>query len=137
VTSIYSTSTLLTTVTTPVVSYATTTETLNSTVTGTQTKGQLSLTTVTSTYTMIMSGTQTTTVTMTVTQISSQTMQLLGNVWGEALALVAFVGAVVSYLIPKVSSRRAKGIICKKCGYLNPPFARAHCVKCGNPLKES
>jgi ribosomal protein L40E len=120
-----------------VVGYSTTTGTLNSTVTGTQTKGQLSLTTLTSTYTTILSGTQIAAVTMTLTQISTQTMQILGNVWGEALALVAFVGAVVSYLIPKVSSRRPKGIVCKKCGYLNPPFARAHCVKCGNPLKES
>lgn len=137
VTSIYSITTVMTTITTSLVSYTTTTETLNSTITGTQTKGQLSLATLTSTYTTILSGTGITTVTMTLTEVSTQTMQILGNVWGEALASVALAGAVLSYLIPKVSSTRPKGTVCKKCGNLNPPFARGFCVKCGNPVQES
>jgi ribosomal protein L40E len=86
---------------------------------------------------VIVSGTVIGPVTMTVTEISTQTTQILGNVWGESLAVVALAGAITSYLIPKAGSRRPKGIVCKNCGNLNPPFARAFCVKCGKALKEN
>ena len=136
VTNISLTSTLLSNVTSPAIVYTTTTQTLNSTIEGTQTVVQPSLTTVTSTYTTVISGAMTETVSAILTQVSTETTQLLGNVWGESLALILFVAAIASYLVPKTHSRRPKGMVCTSCGNRNPPFARAFCVKCGQPLKD-
>jgi ribosomal protein L40E len=93
------------------------------------------LTTVTSTLTSAVGGTVTATSTVTVTSVSTQTTQILGNIWGVSLAVVLFAGATASYLIPKAGSKRPKGIVCRSCDTLNPPFARAWCVKCGASLK--
>jgi ribosomal protein L40E len=134
VTNISLTSTLLGTITSPVVVYTTTTQTMNSTIEGTQTVMQPSLMTVTSTYTTVISGTLTETVSAILTQVSTETTQLLGNIWGESLTLIVFVAAIASYLAPKLHSRRPRGKVCSKCGNRNPPFARDFCVQCGQPL---
>src|SRR5208283_3745996 len=137
VVTVFSTNTILTTITNPTISYSTTTQTLNSTVQGTQTLTQTSVTTVTSSYTTVLSGTLTQTITSIVTQVSSQTTSLLANIWGESLALVLLLGAIASFTIPRVRSLRPKGSICKECGFRNPPFARSFCVKCGHALVQS
>jgi ribosomal protein L40E len=136
-TSVYSTNIQQITVTSPTVIYTTTTETMNSTIEGTQTKALPSLTTVTSTYTTSVSGTVTETSSITLTTVSTQTTQILGSIWGESLVLVVLAGAIASFIVPKVHSRRPRGIVCSNCGNLNPPFARTFCVKCGHSLKES
>ena len=135
-TSLYTTSTQLTTITNPSIIYTTTSEIVNSTISGTQTKFVPTLTTVLLNYTYALSGTVTTTSTVALTEVSTQATQILGNVWGVSLALVAFVGAIASYLILKVGARRPKGLVCGNCGTRNPPFARTHCVKCGHLLEE-
>lgn len=135
VTSISSTSTLLITITSPTFNYTTTTERVNSTVVVTKTT-VLALTTGTSTYTRIVSGVVTATISSISTQVSTQAIQLLGTVWGESLALVLFVGALMSFVVPRLHSRLPRGVVCGKCGNRNPPFARAFCVKCGHSLNE-
>ncbi len=133
----FSTNTILTTITNPTISYSTSIQTLNSTVQGTLTFTQISVSTVTSTYTAVLSGTLTQTTTYVVTQVSSQTTSLLGNIWGESLALILLLGAVASFIVPRVHLRPPKGFVCRECGFRNPPFARAFCVKCGNSLTQS
>jgi hypothetical protein len=134
-TSVYSTNTILTTITSPVLVSTTTTETMNSTIQGTQTVFQSSVTTSTSTYTIAVGGTVTQTTTMTLTQVSTETMQLLGNFWGASLALVLFAVALASFIVPALHPIRPKGVVCSNCGTRNPPFAKAFCVKCGHSLK--
>jgi len=136
-TSVYSTSSQKTTVTSSTTSYTTTTETLNSTIRGTQTQFYPSLTTVTSTLTSAVGGTMLTTSTVTLTTVLTQATQILANTWGVTLALIVFVSAIASYLLPKTRSQRPKEIVCRNCGTPNPPFAKAFCVKCGNSLQES
>ena len=136
-TSVYSTNVQETTITSPTTTYTTTTQTMNSTIQGTQTQFVPSLTTVTTTLTSAVGGTVTAASTITLTTVSTQTTQILGSIWGMSLAAIVFAGAVGSYLIPKAASRRPKGIVCRSCNNLNPPFAKAFCVKCGHSLKES
>ena len=133
-TTLFSTNTVLTTTTMPVVAYTTATEIVNKTVQGTQTVTQTSVTSVTSSYTTIISGTLTQTVTYSVTTVSTQTTSLLGNVWGVSLALVLLLGAVSSFIVPRLFSVRPRGLVCSHCGYRNPPFARSFCSKCGHSL---
>lgn len=95
------------------------------------------MTTVTSTATYVVGGTVTATSSITMTTVSTQSTQMLGNIWGESLAFVLVVGAILSFIVPKVHSKPPKGIVCRKCGNLNPPFARTFCVKCGQSLKDS
>jgi ribosomal protein L40E len=135
VTNVYSTNTILATITSPAVVYTTTTETLNSTVVGTQTVWQTSLTTGTLTYTAIASVTET--ITAIITQVSTETTQLLANIWGESLGFILLAAAVASYVVPKLQTRPPRGVVCSRCGNQNPPFARAFCVKCGHSLKET
>ena len=135
-TSISTTNTLLTTITSPFITYTTTTETMNTTIVGTATVSQPFLTTVTSNYEATVSSTVTETISVILTQVSTQTTQLLGNIWGESLALALVVGALASFVVARLSTRRPRGIVCGKCGTRNPPFARAYCVKCGESLKE-
>jgi len=132
---VYSTNTILTTISSPVLVSTTSTETMNSTISGTQTVFQSSVTISTSTYTMAVGGTVTQTITMTLTQVSTQTISLLGNIWGMSLALVLFVAAIASFIIPALLSIQPKGAVCSNCGTRNPPFAKAFCVKCGHSLK--
>ncbi|HYB83697.1 MAG TPA: hypothetical protein VED86_00075 [archaeon] len=136
-TNVYSTTTQETSVTTPTTAYTTTTETINSTIRGTQTRLLPSVTLVNSTVTYTVGGILTSTSSITLTTVSTQTTEIIGNIWGESLAAVVFVGAIASYLIRKVGPRRPKGIVCRNCGNLNPPFGRAFCVKCGHTLEES
>ena len=136
VTSVSLTSTLLSTVTGQVVVYTTTTGTLSSTVQATETLIQPSTITVTSTYTAAVSGTTTETVSVTLTQVSTEATQILGNVWGEALAAILLLSAALSFLIPKRHTTPPKSFICRNCGTPNPPYARAYCVKCGQRLGE-
>lgn len=137
VVTVFSTNTILTTITNRTISYSTTIQTLNLTAQGTQTVTQTSVTTVTSSYTAVLGGTLTQTTTFVVTQFSSQTTSLLGNIWGESLALILLLGAITSFIVPRVHSPHPKGSICKECGFHNPPFARAFCVKCGHSLTQS
>ena len=136
-TSVYSTNVEATTVTSPTTAYTTTTQTMNSTIQGTLTQIVPSLTTVTTTFTSALGGAVTATSTIILTTVLTQTTQILGSIWGMSFAAVVFVGAIASYLIPKAASRRPKGVVCRSCGALNPPFAKAFCVKCGHQLKES
>ena len=136
VATVYSTNTILTTITNPTISYSTTIETLNSTVQGTLAITQISVTVVTSSYTAVLGGTLTQATTFIVTQVSSQVTSLLGNIWGESLALVLLLGAIASFIVPRLHSRGPKGTVCKECGFRNPPFARAFCVNCGHSLAE-
>jgi carbohydrate-binding DOMON domain-containing protein len=135
-TSVYSTNTITTTLTSPTIFYKTTTETLNSTVQGTQVVTQTSLTTITSSYTTMVNGTLTQTITSVITEASTQTTQLLGNVWGESLAIVLVVAAGLSFAVRRLRLTRPRGLVCSECGYRNPPFATSFCVKCGHSLKE-
>jgi ribosomal protein L40E len=134
---VYSTSLQQTTLTSPTTEYTTTVETMNSTIQGTQTQFVPSVTTVTSTVTSAVGGIVTATSTTTLTTVSTQTTQMLGNIWGESLALVLLVGAIASFIIPKACSKPPKGIVCRNCGALNPPFTKTFCVKCGHSLKET
>ena len=136
VVTVFSTNTILTTITNHTISYSTMIQTLNSTVQGTLTVIQTSVATVTSSYTAVLGGTLTQTTTYVVTQVSSQTTSLLGNIWGESLALVLLLGAIASFIVPRVRSPRPKGSICRECGFRNPPFARTFCVKCGHSLTQ-
>jgi len=86
------------------------------------------------TMTSLVGGTVTATNIVTLTSVSTETTQILGNIWGESLAVFLFAVAIASYLIPKGRSKRPQGIVCRKCGNLNPPFAAHRCVKCGQPL---
>ena len=135
-TSVSVTSTLLSTITGQVVVYTTTTQTMGSTVQATETLVQPSTTTITSTYTAAVSGTTTETVSVTLTQVSTETTQILGNIWGEALAAILLLTAALSFLIPKRHPSPPKGFVCRNCGTPNPPYARAYCVKCGHRLGE-
>ena len=135
-TTIFSTNTVLTTTTMPVVVYTTATEIVNRTVQGTQTVAQTSVTSVTSSYTTTISGTLTQTITYSVTTVSTQTTSLLGNIWGVSLALVLLLGAVASFIVPRLISATPKGLVCSECGYRNPPFARSFCSKCGHSLQQ-
>ena len=135
-TSVYSTNVQVTTLINSTTAYTTTTETSNSTIHGTQTRIVSSLTTATSTLTSAVDATVIATSSITLTTVSTQMTQILGNIWGESLAVVLLAGALTSYLIPKARSRRPKGIVCGNCGNLNPPFTGRYCVKCGRPLKE-
>ena len=136
-TSVYSTSIQVTTFTNQTTAYTTTTQIITSTLQGTQTQFLPSVTTATSTLTYEAGGTVTATSSITLTTVSTQIIQILGNIWGESLAVVVFAGAIASYLVPKAGSRRPKGVVCRNCGNVNPPFANAFCVKCGHSLKES
>ncbi len=133
----FSTNTILTTISNPAVNYSTTTQTLNSTIYGTQTLTQISVTTLTGSYTTTLNGTLTQTITSAVTQVSTQTISLLGNIWGESLAVVLLLGAIASFIIPRVHSPTPRGLICRECGFRNPPFARSFCAKCGHPLAQN
>jgi len=135
VTSISITNTLLTTITSSAIAYTTTTQTLNSTVVGTETITQISLTTITSNYATTLGATVTATISVILTQVSTQSTQLLGNIWGESLALVLAVAALASFAVPKLRSGRPKGVVCSKCGNRNPPYGGDFCVKCGHSLK--
>jgi ribosomal protein L40E len=132
---VYSTSVQQTTLTSPTTVYTTTVETLNSTIQGTQTQIVPSVTTLTSTITSAVGGMVTATNTITLTTVSTQTTQMLGNIWGESLALVVLVGAIASFIVPKARPRTPKGVVCRNCGTVNPPFAATFCVKCGHSLK--
>jgi ribosomal protein L40E len=134
-TTVLSTNTILTTMTMPAMVYTTSTEIVNKTVQETQTVGQTSVTSVTSSYTMTISGTVTQTITYSVTTVSTQTTSLLGNIWGVSLALVLLLGAVASFIVPRLFSVRPRGLVCSECGYRNPPFARSFCGKCGHSLR--
>jgi len=136
ITNISLTNTILSTTTSQIVGYTTTTETLNSTISATQTQMQLSQTTATITYTTTVTGSVTQTVSAIVTEVSTETTQLLGNLWGESLAVVLVLGACMSLLVPRARSRRPRGLVCSKCGTRNPPFAKAFCVKCGQSLRK-
>jgi len=135
-TTISSTNTILTTITMPTIVYTTATETVNKTVQETQTVAQTSVTSVTSSYTTTISGTLTQTVTYSVTTISTQTTSLLGNIWGVSLALALLLGAVASFIVPRLLSVRPRGLVCSACGYRNPAFARSFCSKCGHSLQQ-
>jgi hypothetical protein len=135
-TTIFSTNTILTTITMPATVYTTATEIVNKTVQETQTATQTSVTSVTSSYTTTLSGTLTQTITYSITTVSTQTTPLLGNIWGVSLALVLLLGAVASFIVPRLLSVRPRGLVCSECGYRNPPFARSFCSKCGQPLQE-
>jgi len=133
-TTAYSTNIQATTVTSPTTGYTTVTEITNSTLHGTQTQFVPSWTTATMTLTSLVGGAVTATNIVTLTSVSTATTQILGNIWGESLAVLLFAAAIASYLIPKGRSKRPRGIVCRKCGNLNPPFAAHRCVKCGQPL---
>jgi len=135
-TTTFSTNMILTTTTMPVMVYTTSTEIVNKTVQGTQTVVQTSVTSVTLSYTTTVSSTLTQTSTYAVTTVSTQTTSLLGNIWGVSLALALLLGAVASFVVPKVLSTRPKGLVCSECGYRNPPFARSFCSKCGHSLQQ-
>jgi ribosomal protein L40E len=136
VTNVYSTNIILTTLTSPTIVYTTATKIWNSTIVGTRTVWQPSLITGTSTYTTIVSATVTEAITAIVTQVVTETTQLLGNIWGESIALILLAAALASYVVPKLHSRPPTGVVCSKCGNRNPPFARTYCVKCGHSLKD-
>jgi len=136
VTTVFLSTTILTTITSPALVSTTTTETLSSTVQGTQTITQTSVTEVTSSYTTILSGTLTEFITSTTTEVSTQTTVLLGNIWVKSLALVLLLCAIASFIVPRVVSVRPSGSICGECGYRNPPFAKSFCVKCGHSLEQ-
>jgi hypothetical protein len=72
--------------------------------------------------------------TLTFTTTSTQSTQLLGNMFGELLVLVV-VGVVVIMSAPKLLVSMRRGIVCAKCGYQNPPFTRFYCANCGHALK--
>jgi ribosomal protein L40E len=122
--------------TSPAIVYTTVTESLNSTVSGTLTTTLAYLTTVTTTIASAVNSTVTETTTYTLTSVSTVMMQILGNTWGEWLTLIVVIVAVASLVVPKVRARRPSGVVCGNCGTRNPPFAKAHCVKCGEPLKK-
>ncbi len=113
-----------------------TTTTTQSTLTlGTQTTTTSSTTTIQTTSTMTSVSTETPNpLTMTFTTTSTQSIQLLGNAFGELLVL-AVVGVVVIMSAPKLLESMRRGVVCAKCGYQNPPFTRSYCANCGQALK--
>jgi len=123
-------------VTTTSTQYSFTTSTTLSTLTyGTQTAITYSTNTIqtTSTTTTLLTETPTPP-TLTVTTTSTQSIQLLDNAFGELL-VIACVAAAVMIAAPKLPMSMRRGIVCGKCGYQNPPFARSYCTKCGQALK--
>jgi len=135
--SMYVTSTLSTVTTSLTVSYVTTTEIMSSTILGTQTRMLPALTTATSTLTYTVGGTVVLPTSITVTSVSTQTTQIVGNIWGEMLASLLVAAAAVSLIAPRTRPKPPKGMICGKCGNLNPPFVTGFCVKCGGSLKDT
>ena len=116
--------------------YSLTTSTTLSTLTqGTQTAITYSTNTIqtTSTTTTLLTETPTPP-TLTVTTTSTQSIQLLDNAFGELL-VIACVAAAVMIAAPKLLMSMRRGIVCGKCGYQNPPFARSYCGNCGQALK--
>lgn len=134
----FSTTTSLLT-TTPIT--VTTTSTQYSNVTNifrsTSTEGTQTATVYSTTTTTINSGTtayteKTTTSIMTTTLIAPT--QILGNQLGEFLVGLVGVAAIASILVPKMLATTRRGLVCKKCGYRNPPFVRFFCTGCGAAL---
>ena len=74
--------------------------------------------------------------TVTITTTSTQSTSFLGNPLGELLVVIAGLTAVAAVAAPRVLTRTNRGIVCEKCGYQNPPFARSHCTNCGQPLRK-
>jgi len=126
-------------ITTPIT--VTTTSTQYSNITNisrsTSTEGTQTATVYSTTTTTINSGTtayagETTTSIMTTTLVAPT--QMLGNQLGELLVGLAGVAAIASILVPKILAATRRGLVCKKCGYRNPPFVRSFCTGCGEAL---
>ena len=114
--------------------YSLTTSTTLSTLTlGTQTTITSSTNTVQTTSTATTLFTETPTPpTLTITTTSTES--ILDNAFGELL-VVASVVIVIIIVAPKLIMSMRRGIVCGKCGYQNPPFARSYCANCGQALK--
>ena len=100
---------------------------------GTQTATVYSTTTTTISSATTAFAAQTTVSTMTRTSIAS--LQILGNQLGELLVGLSVVAAIASILVPKILAATRSGLVCKKCGYRNPPFVRSFCTGCGEALR--
>ena len=122
------------TVTTTSTQYSNITNIFRSTSTsGTQTATVYSTTTTTiNSATTVYTG-KTTTSTMATTLIAPT--QILGNQLGELLVGLAVVAAMASVLVPKMLAATKRDLVCKKCGYRNPPFVRSFCTGCGEALR--
>jgi hypothetical protein len=70
---------------------------------------------------------------MTTTLIAST--QILGNALGELLVGLVGFAAIIIILVPKILAVPRGGLVCKKCGYRNPPFVRSFCTGCGEALR--
>jgi hypothetical protein len=110
--------------------------------TSTSTQGT-QITTVYSTTTTMMSSATTipTTITTTHTTTTSQTaaMEIFASAWGELLVglvgVAAIATAMASVVVPKILAVPRRGMVCRGCGYQNPPFVKSHCTECGKPLR--
>jgi len=56
-----------------------------------------------------------------------------GFITGIVVAVLASASLVTILRLRFRATRRAR--VCASCGFTNPPYARAFCVKCGNPLE--
>jgi hypothetical protein len=106
--------------------------------TSTSTEGTQTVTVYSTTPTTINSAITTyaekpTTSTITTTLIAPT--QILGNALGELLVGLAGVAAIAILVVPKILAAPRRGMVCKKCGYRNPPFVRSFCIGCGEALR--
>jgi len=113
---------------------------------GSTTESTVNLTTETSTSLEVVSSTTTAVIIQTRTStrentVTAEMFQIDSQLFTTAIAL-AVLGIAGLAMFAVVRLRRARTgrmapRICRECGFSNPPYTRAFCVKCGSPLESS
>ena len=83
--------------------------------------------------------TSTTSATSTIVKTETEKATVLASTWGIIFVAALALVSAVSIVIPRILAYRERGSVlrCEKCGFSNPPFARAYCIKCGSALSKS
>jgi TolB protein len=74
---------------------------------------------------------------ITTTSSGTLTGPIVINPIVVAVIFIAVIIAVVFALILAVRNARPSSRICKRCGAVNPKYAKTYCVQCGEPLRNS
>ncbi len=78
---------------------------------------------------------QVTTVSTSTTSSASIPPPRPDSFWALVLGIGVAIVAVVSVLIFAVKSVLPSSRICKRCGTVNPKYAKSFCIQCGEPLR--
>ncbi len=127
-------------------SSATTEASITGTTGDSTTESTVNLTTKTSTSFEVVSSTTTAVITQTRTStrentVTAEMFQIDSQMFTTAIALAVLgIGGLAMFALVRLRRARTGQIaprICQDCGFSNPPYTRAFCVKCGSPLESS